>query len=439
MSMIINVERAFRILNRETKNRRILRSWRRTVKRHRSMVCKTYELKVDISHLSKETLETLRRLFLEVKWFYNHLIASGDLFHADYKVKVVRVKNREKRLEERELRHLSSQMRQEIIDRAKDSIRGLSQLKKNGHRVGELKFKSRVGSIPLKQYGVTYRVRNGKVSIQNIKQPMRVRGLDQVKEGAEFASATLEQRNGDYFVHVTTYQEPTKRETPAKAIGVDAGVKHQLTLSNGLKIDEGVPVTKRVRRLHRELARRNPSGRNWFKTRDRLGKVYDHLADKRADIRNKVVAKLVSTYDMVAMQDDNIGVWQRMWGRRVTTSAIGGIMSDLKSKSRTSVVVDRFEPTTQKCSSCGALNSVSLEERIYHCDGCGFLIDRDLNSAIDMWKAVPAERRELTPVDTKAATELMGYFNSIPGVSASLVEEAGSRLLATEATGSNRW
>ena len=42
-------------------------------------------------------------------------------------------------------------------------------------------------------------------------------------------------------------------------------------------------------------------------------------------------------------------------------------------------------------------------------------------------------RRESTPVDTKAATELMEYFNSIPGVSAFLVEEAGSRLPATGA------
>ena len=405
------------------------------------MVCKTYEVKVDRSHLSEEPHDILRRLFLEAKWFYNDLIASGDVFHADYKVRVVRVRNREKKLEERELRYLSSQMRQEIIDRAKDSIRGLSQLSKNGHRVGTLRFKSRVGSIPLKQYGVTYRVRGGKeVSVQNIKEPLRVRGLDQIPEGAEFASATLEQRNGnDYFMHATTYQEPIKREILAKAIGVDAGVRHQLTLSNGLKIDESVSLTKSVKRLHRELARRKLHGRNWLKTRDRLGKQYDHLTNKRADIRSKVVSRLVSTYDTVAVQDDCIRGWQQMWGRRVTTSAIGEIMRDLRNRSHTPVVVGRFEPTTKRCSGCGVLNPIGLDERVYRCGTCGLLIDRDLNSAINDWKEIPAERRESTPVDTKTATELMEYFNGIPGVSASLVEEAGSRLLATEATGLDRW
>ena len=404
------------------------------------MACKTYELKIDSSHLSEETLETLRRLFLEAKWFYNHLVASGDVFHADYKTKAVQVKNKEGRFEARELVSLSSQMRQEIIQRAKDSICGLARLKQNGHRVGKLKFKSKVRSIPLKQYGKTYDVLgdNCKARIQNVEQPLRVRGLDQIPEGAEYARATLEQRSWGYFLHVTTYQEPVELPSPKRAIGVDAGVRHQLTLSNGARIDEGVPVPKRVKRLHRKLSRRTLRGKNWFRTNLNLGKEYNHLENQRVDIRHKVVSKLVSTYESIAVQDDNIAGWQRMWGRRVATSAIGGIMSDLKERAHTPIAVDRFEPTTKKCSGCEDLNDMGLGERIYRCGECGLVIDRDLNAAINDWKEIPAERRESTPVDTKTATELMEYFNSIPGVSASLVEEAGSRLPATGAIGFDR-
>jgi putative transposase len=403
------------------------------------MVCKTYEVKVDKSHLSKETLETLRRVFLEAKWFYNDLIAKDNVFHADYKLRAVEVRSRDGRFEVRVLRCLSSQMRQEIIDRAKDAIRGLTRLKENGRKVGALKFKSRVRSIPLKQFGVTHRIHGDKVAIQNLRQSMRVRGLDQIPEGAEFANSTLEQRNGEYFIHLTTYQEPVEHEHPEKAIGIDAGIKHQLTLSNGLQINESVPITKKVRRLHKELSRRRLRGRNWLKTNVNLSREYDHLANQRRDIRHRIVSKMISTYDSVAVQDDYVAGWQRMWGGWVAFSTIGGIMSDLKTKSHTPVVVERFEPTTQKCSNCGALKNVRLEERVYRCRKCGLRIDRDLNAAVNDWKAIPAERRESTPVDTKAATELMGYFNSIPNVSASLVEEAGSRLLATEAIGFDRW
>jgi putative transposase len=301
-----------------------------------------------------------------------------------------------------------------------------------------LKFKSRVGSIPLKQYGVTYRVSFDRVAIQNIRRPMRVRGLDQIPEGAEFANATLEYRTEDFFIHVRTYQLPFKAAFPEKGVGIDAGLKHQLTLSNGLQIDESIPVTKRVKRLHRELSKRKIHGKNWFKTKTRLNRGYDRLTNQRTDIRHKLVSKLVSTYDSIAIQNDNTAGWRRMWGRRVTTSAIGGIMSDLKTKPHTPIVIERFEPTTRKCSGCGALKDLGLEERIYQCGRCGLRIDRDLNAANNAWNAIPAECRESTPVDTKAATELMGYFNSVPNVSASLVGEAGSRLLATEAIGINR-
>lgn len=65
--------------------------------------------------------------------------------------------------------------------------------------------------------------------------------------------------------------------------------------------------------------------------------------------------------------------------------------------------------------------------RTYQCRNCGLMIDRKLNSAINILNTgVPAEHREFTPVDTKASIEMIGYFNSIPNVLASIVVETGS-------------
>jgi transposase len=70
---------------------------------------------------------------------------------------------------------------------------------------------------------------------------------------------------------------------------------------------------------------------------------------------------------------------------------------------------------------------VKLGQRTYNCYACGLGIDRDLNSALNILNyELPAVRREFTPVDTKASIGMLEYFNSIPGVSASLVEETGS-------------
>ncbi|MCL5437977.1 MAG: transposase [Candidatus Thermoplasmatota archaeon] len=73
-------------------------------------------------------------------------------------------------------------------------------------------------------------------------------------------------------------------------------------------------------------------------------------------------------------------------------------MSDLKRRSHTHVVIPRFVPTTQTCSRCGNRQEIDLNQRIYSCGKCSLVMDRDLNSAMDILNEhVPAERRELTP------------------------------------------
>jgi putative transposase len=45
-------------------------------------------------------------------------------------------------------------MKQGLIKRTQDNINGLHERKENGYKVGKLKYKSLVQSIPLKQYGI---------------------------------------------------------------------------------------------------------------------------------------------------------------------------------------------------------------------------------------------------------------------------------------------
>jgi putative transposase len=407
--------------HQSSKNGQIARTRQETILRHRGMDCRTYELKIDRSHLSREAYSLLCLLFLEAKWFYNAFIAamrSGEGFTFNYKRREVSVKVKDG-FEVRRIMRLSSQMRQEIIDRAKDNLRGLSQLRRNGHRVGRLRFVGHVNSIPLKQYGVTYRLDAGRVWLQGIGRWLKVRGANQIPKDAELTSATLIMRNCDFFIHVTVYQpKATMVEHPRHAIGVDSGVKTQLVFSNGVALEAHVPLTRRLKRLHRQLSRRKkPHGRNRFEANIKLNREYDRISGRRLDFRRKIVSYLIANYACVATQDDCIAGWQRLWGRRIASTGVGGIMSDLRNKPHTPVIVDRFTPTTKRCCRCGAVKgAMSLDERVYWCDTCGLMMDRDLNAAVNVWSQVPMECRESTPVDTKAATEMLRYFNSIPCV-----------------------
>jgi len=424
-------------MNGNTKNAKIRNTLKKTRERRVSQICRQYEIKIDRSHINEDSEQRLNRIFLEAKWFYNSILASQrilDLPKDHYKIEELQVKVRDQ-YETRTLECLSSQMKQEILDRTKDSIRGLSALRRNGHNVGGLKFKTEINSIPLKQYGNTYWIIDKHhVHIQGIKQPIRVRGIFQIPKDAELASALLIRKHGDYYLHVTTFltkvvpvnTEHESQQHSERCIGIDLGIKNQLTLSNGIRINYEVPITEEMKTLCRKLSKKQYRSRNWWKTKTKLEKAYYKKSSIKKDIRNKLVHKLTEQFSTICYQDDSIKAWQRIWGRRILSTSLGGITSALECRARTLRRVPRFVPTTKKCSRCNARNETNLSDRIYECVHCDLVIDRDLNAAINIEKeGVPMVRRELTPADTLAAT-LVEYFDSIPYVRASMVVETGS-------------
>ena len=52
---------------------------------------------------------------------------------------------------------------------------------------------------------------------------------------------------------------------------------------------------------------------------------------------------------------------------------------------RTVIKIDRFFPSSKTCSNCGCVkDKLLLSQRTYHCNECGFTIDRDLNASINI-------------------------------------------------------
>ncbi len=98
------------------KNERIKTTVKYTKERREHMLCRVYTVKLDRSHLNQDSLTRLKRWFLEAKWLYNYCVGHLNVFSIDYKIKAVPVKVKD-RFELRQLKHLSSHMRQSIITR----------------------------------------------------------------------------------------------------------------------------------------------------------------------------------------------------------------------------------------------------------------------------------------------------------------------------------
>ncbi len=234
--------------SRSEKNQQIKTTLMTTKQRRKDMICKTYELKICKRHLSLYQRKHLELLFLEAKWFVNAIIASKDIFSFDSKTASVSVICPDA-VEERALTHLSSQMKQSLLKQIQTDILSLSKKKQNGHKVGQLKFKRCVETIPLKQQGNTYTIkRPNRVHLQGLKGFFKVRGLHQIPDtvGVEVGEAKLRYINREFYLLVTAYLAKTeirmtkRKSIPDQIIGIDGGIANQLTLSNGIQINYNI-------------------------------------------------------------------------------------------------------------------------------------------------------------------------------------------------------
>ena len=377
-----------------TKNERISESWRRTRLKRLSQQTKTYELKVQTSALSREQKESLMMFFVETKRVYNHLLSEvkreGRLFNYDYKkLKDVVYLDKDRNPIEYKIQYIGSSILQDQVRLMQEAVNSLSSAKKNGLKVGALKYKSDCKSIRFIQYGITHKITGPhRIKIQGIKKPLKVNGLDQIPEGADLTTMTLNKCGDDYYIRLTCFIDKVKEEVKNNnIIGIDLGYSTTLTCSDGSKYDIKVGETGRLKGLQAKLAGQSKRSNNWYKTRNRIQKEHRKIDNQKRDSTNKVVHNLLSNNGTIVMQDEQIGGWKetdsKFNKRAVQHSSLGSIKTKLKSHPGV-VVLDKWLPTTKRCHVCRQDVDIKLSDRTFKCPYCGTIEDRDVHSAINM-------------------------------------------------------
>ncbi|MGC9211708.1 MAG: zinc ribbon domain-containing protein [Nitrososphaeria archaeon] len=120
-------------------------------------------------------------------------------------------------------------------------------------------------------------------------------------------------------------------------------------------------------------------------------------------------------------QDDDVHSWQKLFGKKILQTSVGGIRDALKRKASTPIEVNRFVKTTGVCPVCGTVVELNLSDREFTCPLCGSWFDRDVASALVikdkglcLWNA-----GETLGDDRASTADMLEYFNSIPHVTAS--------------------
>ena len=257
------------------------------------------------------------------------------------------------------------------------------------------KFKSR----KYKQSYTTNRV-NGNIELQNghIKLPklklVKIKQHREIPENYKIKSCAISKtKSGKYYVSVLTeYEKDIKLKAIEHVVGLDFAMSELYVSSENEKAN--YPryyrvMSEKLAKAQRILSKRKKGSARWNIQRLVVAKLHEKVANQRMNFLHHKSKELAFSFDAVVIEDLNMkGMSQALhFGKSVHDNGWGMFTTfleyKLKEQGKQLVKIDKWFPSTKKCSCCGAEKPMTLSERTYQCS-CGYEADRDYNSAINI-------------------------------------------------------
>jgi putative transposase len=211
--------------------------------------------------------------------------------------------------------------------------------------------------------------------------------LDQIKR------VRIVRRADGYYVQFCLSQDRIeKREPTGKTVGLDVGLTHFYTDSDGQTVDNPRYLRKSekaLKRLNRRLSRTQKGSKNRGKARNRLSRKHLKVSRQRKDFAVKLAKCVVQSNDLVAYEDLQVRnmVKNTKLSKSISDAAWSTFRQWLEYFGKVFGVATVAVPphyTSQDCSNCGENVKKSLSQRTHRCSHCGFVLDRDWNAAINI-------------------------------------------------------
>ena len=300
------------------------------------------------------------------------------------------------------LQGVNAKVLQRVLFQLYSNLKVLSSLKKNGRKIGKLRFKGkdRYKTLNFNQSGFKLKGKKlylHKIGEVNIKYNRAVEG--------KIKGILVKRENSGKWFAIMQVEKPVESQeaTVEKAVGIDVGVNPFLTDTDGKKMENPEYYDKTVKRLkilHRKLSRKKIGSKNRRKAKLKLAGCYEKLTNQRDDYLHKLSRFYVDTYDFIAVEDLDISsmVHTRWYlARRILDSSWGKFRNMLtykaESAGRTVIPVDPEGTSIE--------NPYNIQNRHYR--AAINILEKGLKKVgLDVPEFTPVERKPLLCVPASA-------------------------------------
>ena len=219
---------------------------------------------------------------------------------------------------------------------------------------------------------------------------------------------------GEYHLSILVDGDLTHKVKEIDAVvGIDLGIKDFVITSDGEVFDNlhfKKTETKKIKRLQRQLSKKQKGSNNRNRARIKLAKLYKKINDKKQYYLHAVSNSLIDENQVICMEDLNVKGMMKNHNlaESICEMNFGEFRRMLEYKTnwynRKIVFVDRFYPSSKMCHNCGYINkNLTLKDRQWVCPQCGEIIERDYNAALNILdeglRIIGSSTTEFTLVD----------------------------------------
>ena len=238
-----------------------------------------------------------------------------------------------------------------------------------------------------------FKFKNKEIYLAKCSEPLPIRWSRQIPKGCEPTSVTVSLHpSGRWHISIR-FDDPTIQPLPVtdNTVGIDLGVTSLIATSNGDKIANPQHFKKHCKRLkkaQKNLSRKQKGSKNREKARVKVAKIHLKISDSRKDFLHKTTTQLVRENQTIAVESLAVKnmVKNHKLALAISDSGWSELIRQLDYKcrwyGRTLVAIDRWFPSSKRCSSCGHIvDKMPLNIREWTCPKCGCNHDRDVNAS----------------------------------------------------------